>query len=67
MYLQKESVLKFVPKKVYFRGQFSCETTKEMTHVAWQCGLQHENVASDLHAFVLHQNLSSWRLTTCYR
>ncbi len=34
MYLKKESILEYVPKKVEFISQFSPETTTEMTHVA---------------------------------
>ncbi len=34
MYLKKESILEFVLKKVDFSGQFSPETTTEMTYVA---------------------------------
>ena len=34
MYLKKESILEFVSKKVDFSGQFSPETTTEMTYVA---------------------------------
>ncbi len=58
MYLKKESILEFVPKKVDFIGQFSPETTTEMTYT-WQCELPRKNVASDLRVDVLHRKLST--------